>query len=138
MGDEMTRIMALSKCVASSRTHIVKVLTSCRQTPSLTLAAPLGSKANAENGTDEQTGSDVDLTDVLASGCELANVRASKVLAVRSEQHAALPLSEFVEIFKESWDFVVASETLAKRMIVSLRGVTASQVGSRCFRHDKS
>lgn len=73
-------------------------------------------------------GPKLDLSDVLSSACELANSRASKILAVRSEQHAALSLTEFVEIFKENWEFVLATETLANRMIVSLRGVTASQV----------
>jgi len=71
----------------------------------------------------------LDLSDILASACELANARAAKILGVRADQHAALSITEFVEIFKENWDFVVATETLAKRMIVSLRGVTASQVG---------
>ncbi|ORY24063.1 Vps54-like protein-domain-containing protein [Naematelia encephala] len=70
---------------------------------------------------------ELDLADVVSSSCELANNRASKILAVRSEQHAALSLIEFHELFKESWDFVLATESLAKRMIVSLRGVTASQ-----------
>ena len=73
--------------------------------------------------------SSVDLAGVLAAGCELANTRASKVLAVRSEQNAELSLEQFVELFKENWDFVVATEGMAKRMIVSLRGTTASQVG---------
>lgn len=73
----------------------------------------------------------LDLADVLSSACELANSRASKILAVRSEQHTQLSLTEFVELFKENWNFVVASEKLAKRMIVSLRGVTASQVSPR-------
>lgn len=70
----------------------------------------------------------LDLSDILASACELANARAAKILGVRSDQHAALSITEFVEIFKENWDFVVATEALAKRMIVSLRGVTATQV----------
>lgn len=70
----------------------------------------------------------VDLSDVLSSACELANARAAKILGVRADQHAALSITEFVEIFKENWEFVVATEALAKRMIVSLRGVTASQV----------
>lgn len=70
----------------------------------------------------------LDLSGVLASACELANNRASKILGVRSEQHAQLSLSDFLELFKENWDFVIATETLAKRMIVHLRGVTASQV----------
>ena len=70
----------------------------------------------------------LDLSGVLASACELANNRASKILGVRSEQHAHLPLVEFVALFKENWEFVIATETLAKRMIVHLRGVTAVQV----------
>jgi vacuolar protein sorting-associated protein 54 len=70
----------------------------------------------------------LDLSDILASACELANARAAKILGVRADQHAALSITEFVEIFKENWDFVVATEALAKRMIVSLRGVTATQV----------
>jgi vacuolar protein sorting-associated protein 54 len=70
----------------------------------------------------------IDVSEIVASACELANLRASKILAVRSEQHAGLQLTEFVEIFKENWEFVMATETLSNRMIVSLRGVTASQV----------
>jgi vacuolar protein sorting-associated protein 54 len=70
----------------------------------------------------------LDLSGILASSCELANNRASKILGVRSEQHAHLPLPEFVELFKENWDFVIATETIARRMIVHLRGVTAVQV----------
>ena len=75
----------------------------------------------------------MDLSDILSSACELANARAAKILGVRADQHAALSITEFVEIFKENWEFVVATETLAKRMIVSLRGVTASQVCQRLF-----
>ncbi|KAK4689929.1 vacuolar protein sorting-associated protein 54, partial [Tremellales sp. Uapishka_1] len=69
----------------------------------------------------------VDLSDVIVSSCELANARASKILAVRSEQNSSLSLADFVELFQESWTFVLATESLAKRMIVSLRGVTTSQ-----------
>lgn len=69
----------------------------------------------------------IDISDVLSSACELANSRASKILSVRSEQHAALKINEFVEVFKENYDFVQATESLAKRTLVSLRGVTASQ-----------
>lgn len=65
--------------------------------------------------------------DVLSTACELANTRASKILSVRNEQHASLPIEQFVEVFNESWQFVVATEVLTKRMIVSLRGVAASQ-----------
>lgn len=70
----------------------------------------------------------IDTDDVLASACELANNRSSKILAVRLEQHATLSLEEFVELFKEHWDFVLDTEKLASRMIVALRAVTASQV----------
>lgn len=87
---------------------------------------------NADNAHAKTEATALDLGDVLASACELANNRASKILGVRSEQHAKLPLGEFVELFKENWDFVVATEVLAKRMIVSLRGITASQVSCSC------
>lgn len=65
---------------------------------------------------------------MLLTACELANSRAAKILAVRTEQHAALSLEQFVQIFNVSWSFVLACEVVAGRMIVSLRGVTASQV----------
>jgi len=68
-----------------------------------------------------------EFTDVLTAACELANTRASKIISVRSEQHAALPIEQFVEVFGESWEFVVATEVITKRMIVALRGTLASQ-----------
>ncbi|WVQ93468.1 hypothetical protein IAU59_000542 [Kwoniella sp. CBS 9459] len=77
--------------------------------------------------TTQTTPSLPNFSDVLVSACELAHSRSSKILAVRSEQHAALALDEFVEMFKENWEFVLATEKLAGRMIVSLRGVTAAQ-----------
>lgn len=68
------------------------------------------------------------LADILSSAGELANVRASKVLNMRSEQHTALELPNFYMLFNISWDFVVKSEVMCKRMIVALRGVLVSQV----------
>ncbi|EIW68910.1 hypothetical protein TREMEDRAFT_62628 [Tremella mesenterica DSM 1558] len=65
--------------------------------------------------------------EILTAGCEVANARASKILASRSDQHASLSLEEFVELFQINWEFILATETLAKRMIVPLRGVTATQ-----------
>ncbi|WRT65756.1 uncharacterized protein IL334_002704 [Kwoniella shivajii] len=71
-----------------------------------------------------------ELSDVITSGCELAHTRASKILSVRAEQHASLGLEEFVEIFRENWEFILNTEKVAGRMIVGLRGVTASQARS--------
>ena len=71
----------------------------CRSTPKLALR-PLGPKDASAAAVDSE--STLELQDVLASACELANIRASKVLAVRSEQHAELALSEFVEIFLDA------------------------------------
>nr|XP_019050447.1 hypothetical protein I302_00879 [Kwoniella bestiolae CBS 10118]OCF29377.1 hypothetical protein I302_00879 [Kwoniella bestiolae CBS 10118] len=71
-----------------------------------------------------------DLNDAIISGCELAHTRASKILAVRAEQHASLGLEEFVEIFRENWEFILSTEKIAGKMIVGLRGVTASQARS--------
>lgn len=78
--------------------------------------------------TTDQPSLSIDQTEIIAAACELGNLRASKILAVRGEQHAGLGINEFVELFKENWEFVLATEELAGRMIASLRGVTASQV----------
>ncbi|KAL8286138.1 hypothetical protein RQP46_004626 [Phenoliferia psychrophenolica] len=48
-----------------------------------------------------------DVADVLHAAAELANLRFSKVIAVRSDVHAQLSLEDFVAIFDASWDFVV-------------------------------
>lgn len=74
-----------------------------------------------------------ELTDILSAAAELANLRASKVLSVRAEQHTVLDLSSFCELFNESWDFVVKSEVICRRMIVSLRGAIVSQVSEDAF-----
>ncbi|KAI0371696.1 Vps54-domain-containing protein [Pilatotrama ljubarskyi] len=68
-----------------------------------------------------------ELSDILSSAAELANARASKVISVRAEQHTALDLSSFCALFNESWDFVVKSEVICRRMIVGLRGTIVSQ-----------
>jgi len=69
------------------------------------------------------------LFDILASSTELSNILSSKVLSARTEQHTNLELHGFVELFNESWCFVVRCEVLCRRMIVGLRGVVISQVG---------
>lgn len=71
--------------------------------------------------------SEFDPADILSTACELANTRASKIISVRGEQHAALPIEQFLDVFNDSWAFVVATEALNKRMIVALRGVLVSQ-----------
>ncbi|KAI0950065.1 hypothetical protein AcV7_008644 [Taiwanofungus camphoratus] len=71
-----------------------------------------------------------ELSDILSSAAELANARASKVIALRAEQHAALDLPNFCSLFNESWDFVVQSEVICRRMIVGLRGTIVSQAKS--------
>jgi vacuolar protein sorting-associated protein 54 len=68
------------------------------------------------------------LPEVLPAATELANTRLSKVVVVRSEQHASLALSEFLVLFNEGWAFVVKCEIMARKMIVGLRGVMVSQV----------
>ena len=68
------------------------------------------------------------LPEVLPTATELANTRLSKVVMVRSEQHASLALSEFLVLFNEGWAFVVKCEIMARKMIVGLRGVMVSQV----------
>ncbi|KAH9928538.1 Vps54-like protein-domain-containing protein [Epithele typhae] len=68
-----------------------------------------------------------ELSDILSSAAELANARASKVISIRAEQHTALDLPSFCALFNESWEFVVKSETICRRMIVGLRGTIVSQ-----------
>ncbi|KAF8512270.1 Vps54-like protein-domain-containing protein [Gautieria morchelliformis] len=70
---------------------------------------------------------EADLSDALASACELANARASKVISVRAEQHTQLPLPAFHALFEVTWQFVVACEVLCRKMIVGLRGAVVSQ-----------
>jgi len=69
-----------------------------------------------------------ELADVLSSMAELANVRASTAISARSEQHASLPLPEFLDLFNHSWNFVLKCEIICRRMIIGLRGVVVSQV----------
>lgn len=69
----------------------------------------------------------MELTDTLVSACDLANTRAAKVISLRAEQHAQLPLGDFHDLFEFTWQFVVACETLCRKMIVSLRGAVVSQ-----------
>ena len=68
-----------------------------------------------------------DLDDILSSATELAHLRASKVLSIRAEQHATLPLAEFMAVFSETWDFVIKTETICRKMVVGLRGAAVSQ-----------
>lgn len=70
-----------------------------------------------------------ELSDILSSVGELANARAAKVISLRAEQHTALGLKDFWILFNASWDFVVKTEVICRRMIVGLRGVIVSQVG---------
>lgn len=99
----------------------------CSTLPVLAIVTP------SNDSPAKQAAPSLELSDILSSACELANARAAKILGVRAELNAALSITEFVELFKENWEFVVATETLAKRMIVSLRGVTASQVRFKRF-----
>jgi vacuolar protein sorting-associated protein 54 len=69
--------------------------------------------------------------DILSSAVELSHTRAANILSVRVDEHTQLDLPEFLRLFNESWNFVVRCEVICKRMIVGLRGVVVSQVGSQ-------
>lgn len=69
-----------------------------------------------------------ELTDTLSSATELAHTQAARLLSYRAEVHAGLSLREFVELFNETWEFVVRCEVVCRRMIVGLRGAIVSQV----------
>ncbi|KAI0341623.1 Vps54-domain-containing protein [Trametopsis cervina] len=68
-----------------------------------------------------------ELGDILSSAGELANTCAAKVVGLRAEQHTALDLKDFWTFFNLSWDFVVKTEVICRRMIVGLRGAVVSQ-----------
>ena len=87
---------------------------------------PIPPSANAEPGS--TAAATLDLEDILASACDLANLRASKILGVRGEQHAGLKIEEFVQVYRANWDFITRTEELGGRAIPSLRGVVAAQV----------
>lgn len=67
------------------------------------------------------------MTDILSSVIEVAHSRASKILSIRAEQHASLDMQDFLEVFNETWDFVIRTETICRKMFVSLRGTIVSQ-----------
>jgi len=75
---------------------------------------------------------DTMIPDVLPIAAELANSRISKIVMVRSDQHASLPLKEFLVVFNEGWSFIIRCEVMARKMIVGLRGVVMSQVLFAC------
>ncbi|KAH9832999.1 Vps54-like protein-domain-containing protein [Rhodofomes roseus] len=68
-----------------------------------------------------------ELSGILSSAAELAHTRASRVVALRGEQHASLDLPSFASLFNDSWNFVIESEKICSRMIVGLRGTMISQ-----------
>ncbi|CAK5265084.1 unnamed protein product [Mycena citricolor] len=68
-----------------------------------------------------------DLSDMLGSAAELANTQAAKLVVMRAEQHSALPLSDFIAFFDDSWSFVIKCEVICRKMFVGLRGVIISQ-----------
>ncbi|KAM0792256.1 hypothetical protein ACM66B_004950 [Microbotryomycetes sp. NB124-2] len=72
----------------------------------------------------------IDITDVVHAVAELANLRFSKVLGVRTEAHNNLTLPQFLDIFDASWAFVLRCEQVCQRMIVGLRGVIVGQAKS--------
>lgn len=67
------------------------------------------------------------LADIVHSTAELAHARASRLLALRSAQHAALDLPSFLGLFQLCWSFVLRSELICRRMIVGLRGAALGQ-----------
>ncbi|KAJ7085793.1 Vps54-like protein-domain-containing protein, partial [Mycena belliarum] len=68
-----------------------------------------------------------ELADILGSAAELSNTQAAKLVIIRSDQHAALSLTDFFAFFNDSWSFVVKCEVICRKMIVGLRGVVISQ-----------
>ncbi|GAA5993810.1 hypothetical protein JCM11641_002235 [Rhodosporidiobolus odoratus] len=83
--------------------------------------------ARSSTSTDDSSTLSTEIADVVHAVAELANVRFSKVIGVRTEVHAHLPLPSFLEIFDLAWRFVLDCEIVCQRMIVGLRGAMVSQ-----------
>ena len=60
-----------------------------------------------------------DLSDILSAATGLGNSRVSKIVSVRAEQLAYVKPREIFQYFEASWSwpFIVACETLCRRMI---------------------
>lgn len=82
---------------------------------------------SAPNDPEESSSLQNDFSDMLFSATELAHSRTSKVLSIRSEKHASLALPEFLSIFNETWEFIIKTETICRRMVIGLRGTIVSQ-----------
>lgn len=94
--------------------------------PSITIST----SSDPSSSTEDFHSLDSEILDVVHAAAELAHLRFSKVIAVRSDLHSTLPLAEFLEIFDLSWGFVVECEVLCQRMIVGLRSVLIGQAKS--------
>lgn len=96
--------------------------------PPTPLSLPGPSSSSPDDGASVTSLLLAELTDTLSSATELAHTQAARLLSCRSEVHASLPLQDFVELFNETWEFVVRCEVVCRRMIVGLRGAIVSQV----------
>src|ERR1700742_3732066 len=67
------------------------------------------------------------MVESISDTSELANLQTSKVLNLRSEQHASLDLLAFATLFDTTWNFVVACEVICRKMFVGLRGAILAQ-----------
>ncbi|KDN43936.1 Vps54-domain-containing protein [Tilletiaria anomala UBC 951] len=77
------------------------------------------SRYDMPDGVSPSTASSV--SEALQSAGEAAHSLASRLITIRSEQHAKLPLRDFLAVFRLCWSFVLRSELTNKRMITGLR-----------------
>ncbi|KAK7054654.1 hypothetical protein VNI00_003117 [Paramarasmius palmivorus] len=71
-----------------------------------------------------------DFTDTIHTSTELSHSTLSTILSSRQSIHTSLSLPEFFALFRITWDFVVQSEVLCRKMIVGLRGCITGQARS--------
>ncbi|ODN74901.1 hypothetical protein L198_08208 [Cryptococcus wingfieldii CBS 7118] len=67
------------------------------------------------------------LSETLASSSELAHTRISKILSVRSDPHALLPLPSFLHLYTTTTSFITSTESLSGKSATPLRGVLNAQ-----------
>ncbi|KAF5389861.1 hypothetical protein D9757_003618 [Collybiopsis confluens] len=98
-----------------------------RPTPTPLSTTSPGPASSTTDGTSVTSLLVAELSDTLSSATELAHTQVARLLSFRPEAHATLALAEFIELFNETWEFVVKCEVACRKMIVGLRGAMVSQ-----------
>lgn len=67
------------------------------------------------------------LSTTLHLSTDLSHQLFSRLLSLRSSNHSSLTLSLFLDVFRPTWEFILTSEGLSRRMVTGLRGQVLNQ-----------